>query len=59
VNGPGVNEPPAGWGSYEDAERLRQWSFLQRSPEQRLEWLIEMLELAYSTGALTPRRPAD
>jgi hypothetical protein len=53
------NEPPAGWGSYEDAERLRQWSFLQRTPEQRLEWLIEMLELAYSTGALKPRRPAD
>jgi hypothetical protein len=54
-----VNEPPQGWGSYEDAERLRQWSFLQRTPEQRLEWLIQMLELAYSTGAIRPSRPAD
>jgi uncharacterized tellurite resistance protein B-like protein len=57
MTGPGVNEPPAGWGSYEDAERLRQWSFLQKTPEQRLEWLIEMLEIAYATGALKPRRP--
>jgi len=48
---------PAGTGSYADAERLRRWSFLQRTPAQRLDWLIEMLEIAYASGALRPRRP--
>jgi hypothetical protein len=52
-----IQEPPQGWGSYADAERLRRWSFLQRTPEQRLEWLIQALELAYATGALKPPRP--
>ena len=51
------NEPPPATGTYADAERLRAWSFLQRTPEQRLEWLIDMLELAYSSGALKPRQP--
>jgi hypothetical protein len=59
MSDPTVNEPPASWGTYEDAERLRKWAFLQRTPEQRLEWLIEMLELAYSTGALKPVQPGD
>jgi hypothetical protein len=59
MSNPPANEPPASWGSYEDAERLRKWSFLQRTPEQRLEWLIEMLELAYSTGALKPVQPSE
>jgi hypothetical protein len=59
MSDPTVNEPPATWGSYEDAARLRKWSFLQRTPEQRLDWLIEMLELAYSTGALKPVQPHD
>ena len=54
---PPYPDPPQGWGSYEDAQRLREWSFLQRTPEQRLEWLVEMLELAYASGARTPRRP--
>lgn len=58
MTGRTVNEPPASWGSYEDAERLRKWSFLQRTPEQRLDWLIGMLELAYTTGARKPRQPA-
>lgn len=48
---------PAGWGSHEDAEALRRWSFRQRSPEQRLAWLEEALALAYASGALTPKRP--
>ena len=52
-----VNEPPQGWGSFEDAEALRRWSFLQRTPQQRLEWLIEMLEIGYASGAIQPRRP--
>lgn len=52
-----VSEPPAAWGTFEDAETLRRWSFLQRTPEQRLNWLIDMLEIAYASGALKPRRP--
>ena len=51
--------PPQGWGSFEDAERLRRWSFLQRTPEQRLAWLVEMLELSYASGARKPRRPGS
>ena len=50
-------EPPPAWGTYEDAAALRRWSFLQRTPEQRLAWLTAALELAYQSGALKPRRP--
>jgi hypothetical protein len=51
------NSVPEAWGSFEDAEALRRWSFLQRTPEQRLAWLMAALELAYQSGALKPRRP--
>ena len=56
---PIADHRPQGWGSYKDAEDLRRWSFLQRTPEQRLEWLIEMLDIAYQSGAIKPRRPAN
>ena len=46
-------------GSYEDAVTLRRWSFLQRTPTQRLEWLVSMLRIAYQTGALKPREPGS
>lgn len=59
MNSGKVAEPPLGWGSFEDAEALRRWSFLQRTPEQRLDWLIQMLEIAYARGAIQPRRPRD
>jgi hypothetical protein len=49
--------PPKAWGTFKDAEALRRWSFLQRTPEQRLEWLVEMLEIGYTSGAIKPRRP--
>ena len=52
-----ADEPPASWGSFEDAESLRRWAFLRRTPAQRLGWLIEMLEIAYRTGAIKPRGP--
>ena len=52
-----VNEPPTGWGTYEDARALANWSFLQKTPEQRLDWLIGVLEIAYASGALEPHRP--
>ncbi len=54
-----VQEPPVLQGSYEDAVTLRRWSFLQRTPTQRLEWLVSMLRIAYQTGALKPREPGS
>jgi hypothetical protein len=48
---------PSAWGTWEDAEALRRWSFARRTPEQRLAWLRAALELAYQSGALQPRRP--
>jgi hypothetical protein len=52
------DQPPVAWGTCEDAEALRRGSFLQRTPEQRLAWLVSALELAYQSGALKSRRPA-
>ena len=51
------NHEPRAWGSHEDADALRRWSFERRSPEQRLAWLTAALELAYQSGAVKPRRP--
>ena len=51
------DEVPRAWGTFEDAEALRRWSFERRTPEQRLAWLKSALELAYQSGALEPRRP--
>ena len=53
-----MNEPqllldPGRFGGWDDAERLRRWSFQQRTPQQRLDWLVQALELAYQRGALT------
>ena len=48
---------PSAWGSFEDAEALRRWSFERRTPEQRLAWLQAALVIAYQSGALKPRRP--
>jgi hypothetical protein len=50
-------QEPVAWGTFEDAEALRRWSFERRTPELRLAWLTAALELAYQSGALTPRRP--
>ena len=51
------NTTPEAWGTFQDAEVLRRWSFLKRTPEQRLEWLIAVLEIGYASGAIKPRRP--
>ena len=48
---------PQAWGTFEDAVALRRWSFMRRTPEQRLAWLEAALELAYASGALRPHRP--
>jgi len=47
------------FGSWQDAEALRKWSFLQRTPQQRLDWLVQALEIAYQCGALRPRVAGD
>jgi len=36
-----VNEPPQGWGSFEDADALRRWSFLQRTPQHAADAVQE------------------
>jgi len=48
----GSDAPPPFWGSFDDAERLRRWAFLRRTPAERLDWLIEMLEISYRRGTL-------
>jgi hypothetical protein len=44
--------PPMTFGSWQDAEELRKWSFLRRTPQQRLDWLVQALCIAYQSGAL-------
>ena len=51
------DQPPEAWGTFEDAEALRRWSFMRRTPEQRLQWLVSALTIAYESGALQPRTP--
>jgi hypothetical protein len=52
-----LEQEPSAWGTFEDAEAVRRWSFERRTPEQRLAWLMAALELAYQSGAVKPRRP--
>jgi hypothetical protein len=40
------------FGSWQDAEELRKWSFLRRTSQQRLDWLVQALSIAYQSGAL-------
>lgn len=54
-----ADKPPESSGRFDDAEALRRWAFRRRTPAQRLDWLIEMLEIAYHTGAIKPRGPAQ
>lgn len=49
-----IAEPVERWGTFKDAEYWRKQDFLRRTPAQRLNWLCEMLTLAYRTGALKP-----
>jgi hypothetical protein len=44
--------PMTTFGSWQDAEELRKWSFLKRTPQQRLDWLVQALSIAYQSGAL-------
>jgi hypothetical protein len=50
-------EPLPGFGGWKEAEDLRKWSFLQRTPQQRLDWLVQALAVAYECGAIKPMRP--
>lgn len=49
-----IAEPKQRWGTFEDAEYWRKESFLSWTPAQRLNWLSEMLVLAYRSGAIKP-----
>ena len=51
------NTPPPSTGSFEDARRLAEWDFLRKTPEQRMQWLIQMLDIGYASGAFRPRVP--
>lgn len=54
MNTPQPPLDPRKFGGWDDAERLRRWSFQQRTPQQRLDWLVGALEVAYQRGALIP-----
>jgi hypothetical protein len=45
--------PPPNTGSHEDARRLAEWDFLRKTPEQRLQWLIDILAVGYASGAFS------
>jgi hypothetical protein len=45
---------PESWGTYQDSDTVRRLAFRRLTPAQRLQWLVEMLEIAYRTGALKP-----
>jgi hypothetical protein len=47
------------FGGWQDAENLWRWSFLQRTPQQRLDWRVHALSVAYECGALKPTRPDE
>jgi hypothetical protein len=57
-----MNEQPAAdpkqtFGTWVDADRLRRWAFLHRTPPRRLDWLVQALEPAYQSGAI--KAPSD
>ena len=51
----------AGFGSWKDAEDLRKWSFLRRTPQQRLDWLVDALSIKFmaQTAVTTGSAPQD
>jgi hypothetical protein len=52
-----ASSPPPTSGSFEDARLLAEWDFLRKTPEQRLQWLVGMLDIGYASGAFkTVRR---
>lgn len=55
----GRDEIPVAWGSWEDAEALQRWTFIRKTPEQRLDWLMSMLKIAYQSGAIKPTNPTS
>jgi hypothetical protein len=47
------------WGSFEGKHDRKLVSGAHATPAQRLAWLEEVLQIAWQTGALPRRRPAD
>lgn len=52
-----IAEPTECWETFEDAEYWRKQDFLRFTTAPRLNWLCEMLELAYRSGAIKPYQP--
>jgi hypothetical protein len=50
--------PDPFWGTWEAKRRLQFVLALDATPEQRLAWLEEMIQIAHASGAL-PRRRDD
>jgi hypothetical protein len=48
--------PIKSFGRWTDAETLRRWSFLRRTPQQRLDWLVAALTVAYEAAACAKDR---
>jgi hypothetical protein len=53
------DQPPPSQGTFDDAERLRKWSFRKRTPQQRYDWLVSMLRVAYRRGTHKLNRPDE
>jgi hypothetical protein len=45
------NPPTDTFGGWRDAEALRRWSFSRRTAQQRLDWLVAALTVAYEVDA--------
>jgi len=54
-----LETPLPNFGSWKDAENLRKWSFLQRTPQQRLDWLMQALTIAYQMRGSQTSRSAN
>jgi len=48
--------PPPQTGTFEDARRLAEWDFLRKTPEQRLQGLVAVLDIGYASGAFKTER---
>ncbi|MCZ7684815.1 MAG: hypothetical protein M5U28_40990 [Sandaracinaceae bacterium] len=59
THGPDASDSGTGdWGSWDEDRERKYVLGLEASPDERLAWLEEMLELAHSSGALPKARDA-
>jgi hypothetical protein len=53
-----IKRAPTSFGGWSDAEELRKWSFFRRTPQQRLDWLVDALTISLQVRS-TPPAPHD